>query len=72
MTALLCVYTSCSTKDPTSSHTTEKDWILYTVSTVGFGSSRLIRVLTVDKQFLCYKECVASRISHSFFVSPDN
>ena len=41
MIVLLCVCTSCSTKDPTSSHTTEKDRILYTVSTVGFGSSRL-------------------------------
>ena len=25
----------------TSSHTTEKDWILYTDSTAGFGSSSL-------------------------------
>ena len=41
MNVLLCVWISCSIKDPTSSHTTEKDWILYTVSTVGFGSSRL-------------------------------
>ena len=35
------VWISCSIKDPTASHTTEKEWILYTVSTVGFGSSRL-------------------------------
>ena len=28
-------------KRTTSSHTTEKNWILYTDSTVGFGSSSL-------------------------------
>ena len=35
------MWTSCSTKDPASSHTTEKEWILYTYSTTGFGSSSL-------------------------------
>ena len=35
------MWTSCSTKNPASSHTTEEFWILYTESTTGFGSSSL-------------------------------
>ena len=40
--------TSCSPKDPASSHTTEKEWILYTDSTTGFGSSSLNKDKSVN------------------------
>ena len=35
------MWASCNTNDPASSHTTEKEWVLYTDSTTEFGSSSL-------------------------------
>ena len=34
------MWIGCGTKDPTSSHTTEEIWILYTDSTTGFGLNK--------------------------------
>ena len=59
--------TSCSTKDPASSHTTEKDWILYTNSTTGFGSSILNKDKGVNSQqavSLLPKMCGIPNLTH--------
>ena len=52
--------TSCSTKDPMSTHITEKDWILYTVYYCGIWILSLNKDKGADslQAVLCNKECV--------------